>query len=304
MRHARRVSPQIDPALAVVWRSPYELQIGAPEPCVVVERPDRLRLDLVHLLRRGASVAALESVATALGGRAEDVADLLGLLAPTFTSGERPPLAAAGSKPVVVAGSDGAATTLTGALSLLGYPVTLVSAAEPIEWGAMRRPRLVVLVEPRVIAPALHLPLVRRDLPHLPVVSGDRHIALGPLVIPGATPCLRCLDLARRDADHAWPAIAAQLLSQPPPPPDPRLELKATSSAARTIDTLLAHDRRTLAGEVELIPRDGGRPRRVPVAFHPECGCRVLGGIATAPGRPAAHRPVAPSSGRAGDAHA
>jgi hypothetical protein len=289
------VSPQIDPALAVVWRSPHELQIGAPEPCVVVQRPDRLRLDLVHLLRRGASVAALESVATALGGRPTDVAELLDLLAPTLTTAERSPRASAAVKPVLVMGRDGAATTLTGALTLLGYPVTRASATEPIEWDAMRRPRLVVLVEPRVLAPAVHLPLLRRDLSHLPIISGDRHIALGPLVIPGETPCLRCLDLARRDADHAWPAIAAQLLTQPPPPPDPRLELKATSSAARTIDTLLAHDRATFVGEIELIPRDGGRPRRVPVDFHPECGCRAPGGIETAPGRPAAHRPAAPS---------
>jgi hypothetical protein len=293
------VSPQIDPALAVVWRSPHELQIGAPEPCVVVERPDRLRLDLVHLLRRGASVAALESVATALGGGTEDVADLLGLLAPSLTTADRPTCAPAASKPIVVVGSDGSATTLTGALGLLGYPVIRASAGEPLQLETPRRPRLVVLVEPRVIAPALHLPLLRRDLPHLPVVSGDRHIALGPLVIPGETACLRCLDLARRDADEAWPAIAAQLLTQPPPPPDPRLELMAISSAARAIDALLAHDRATLAGVVELIPRDGGRPRRVPVAFHPECGCRVPGGIATAPDRPGAHRLVAPSSTRA-----
>ena len=34
---------------------------------------------------------------------------------------------------------------------------------------------------------------------------------VGPLVLPGATPCLTCLDLHRVDRDRGWPVVAAQL---------------------------------------------------------------------------------------------
>lgn len=48
---------------------------------------------------------------------------------------------------------------------------------------------------------------------HLPVVLRDGEVIIGPLVLPGASVCLRCLDLHRRDRDPAWPRILTQLTS-------------------------------------------------------------------------------------------
>jgi hypothetical protein len=45
-------------------------------------------------------------------------------------------------------------------------------------------------------------------------VEGSRAV-VGPLVIPGVTSCLRCVDLHRTDRDPAWPALAVQLSSRP-----------------------------------------------------------------------------------------
>jgi bacteriocin biosynthesis cyclodehydratase domain-containing protein len=53
--------------------------------------------------------------------------------------------------------------------------------------------------------------LQRRRLPHLMVSVSEAIGVVGPLVQPGRTACLRCLDLARSDRDPAWPWILAQL---------------------------------------------------------------------------------------------
>lgn len=47
-------------------------------------------------------------------------------------------------------------------------------------------------------------------MPHLPVRVRDRSGFVGPLVIPGVTSCLSCVDRHRTDQDAAWPALSAQ----------------------------------------------------------------------------------------------
>ena len=54
-------------------------------------------------------------------------------------------------------------------------------------------------------------PLSRRGVPHLAVRLRDGSGVIGPLVLPGRTSCLRCLDLQRAAHDPGWPLVAAQL---------------------------------------------------------------------------------------------
>ncbi|CQD19987.1 hypothetical protein BN000_04719 [Mycobacterium europaeum] len=70
---------------------------------------------------------------------------------------------------------------------------------------------LVVLSDYLVADPRMLRELHARRVPHLPVRVRDGVGLVGPLVIPGATSCLGCADLHRRDRDAAWPAISAQL---------------------------------------------------------------------------------------------
>ncbi len=46
---------------------------------------------------------------------------------------------------------------------------------------------------------------------HLAVSASEAIGVVGPLVIPGRSACLGCLELARRDRDPAWPLILAQV---------------------------------------------------------------------------------------------
>lgn len=59
------------------------------------------------------------------------------------------------------------------------------------------------------------LGLARRGLPHLLVEQRDDAILVGPLVAPTRSACIHCLHMHRRDRDHAWPALAAQLATGP-----------------------------------------------------------------------------------------
>ncbi|GII80930.1 hypothetical protein Sru01_59120 [Sphaerisporangium rufum] len=74
-----------------------------------------------------------------------------------------------------------------------------------------RRPDLVVLAPVGPLDPVVIRDLVSMDIPHLLVTAGEGVGSVGPLVIPGRTACLRCLELIRRDRDPSWPAVGMRL---------------------------------------------------------------------------------------------
>jgi hypothetical protein len=76
-------------------------------------------------------------------------------------------------------------------------------------WRQRRQPDLTVLVGHP--GPAEVAELQRDRLVHLAVCVSEAIGVVGPLVQPGRTACLRCLDLARAGRDQAWPLILAQL---------------------------------------------------------------------------------------------
>jgi bacteriocin biosynthesis cyclodehydratase domain-containing protein len=51
---------------------------------------------------------------------------------------------------------------------------------------------------------------VRTGTPHVIVRTVEGSVTVGPLVVPGRTACLRCLDAHRTDADPSWPLLLAQ----------------------------------------------------------------------------------------------
>ena len=77
--------------------------------------------------------------------------------------------------------------------------------------GAAAGVDLVVLADSLAPDPRLVRELQSGGVPHLPVLMRDGTGLVGPLVIPGRSSCLCCVDLHRTDRDPAWPALAAQL---------------------------------------------------------------------------------------------
>jgi bacteriocin biosynthesis cyclodehydratase domain-containing protein len=155
-----------------------------------------------------------------------------------------------------------------------------VHAARPdVRVGAARRglarvPDVVVLVDRLVADPVGHVPLLDQDVVHLSVLLREASVLVGPLVVPGASACLTCLDRHRADADPGWPAVAAQLVARRTGPAEE--SALATVAGGLAAAQVLAHlDGRTSA------TRDGALEVALPDlavrtqtwAPHPSCGC-------------------------------
>ena len=293
------MAPRIDPALPLVWRSPAELQLGGLTPRVVMRDPGALETGLVAALRHGASTSTLRTIGAGLDGTPAEVDRVLELLAPAFyepTDVSRP--ASDGPTGLVVVDAEGeVARLLLANLGALGHRAAGLDDADAGDL-ATADVAVAVVAAAWVIPPARHLPWLRRDVPHLSVVDDERGITIGPLVDPGSGPCLRCVELDRRDADAAWPAIAAQLAGRPAARPGYRSAFDAAAAAASVIDDHLRLGRSDLTA-ASLTLAAGAPPLLQPHRVHPECGCRALAGTATAPVRRDMRRPGVPSSFRA-----
>lgn len=142
-------------------------------------------------------------------------------------------------------------------------------------------PDLVVLVD-RAAADASRADrLVAADVPHLSVVVRETSILVGPLVVPGHGPCLRCLDLHRSDRDRAWPLVLAQLLGHQNHPRAPREEtsLAQVAGALAALQVLAHLDGQVApaaAGATLEVELPDGLVSRRPWPVHHACGCRRL----------------------------
>jgi hypothetical protein len=146
--------------------------------------------------------------------------------------------------------------------------------------GLRRRPDLVILADThrRDRADAL----LREQLPHLAAAASEAIGVVGPLVLPGRSACLRCLDLARADRDPAWPMILAQLTDGGAEPPACDTVLAAAAAAQAAAAALTFIDRPASAGTVingtvingtlELVLPDWQWRRRT-WQPHDRCGC-------------------------------
>ncbi len=246
--------------LAIVWRSPTSLQLGIDAPRIVLDDVGAGDERLIAALRRGISASGWSMLARDAGVSEERARGVLEALAPVLSAA---PAAASGS--VLVLGDGAIASALAALLDDAGR------LARPDD----RRPALVALVAAWVIGPEDAQHWLRRDIPHLPVVAADQSVTVGPLVEPGAGPCLYCGQLMRTEADPAWPAIAAQLWGRAAPRHSALTVSAVAAFAARRLIARL--DAGAPAGDAGArawrLADEGGTISVVPQLRHPRCSC-------------------------------
>ena len=137
-----------------------------------------------------------------------------------------------------------------------------------------RRPDLAVLTDG--YPPELPGALVAGAVAHLTAAASEAIGVVGPLVIPGRTACLSCVDLARSDRDPAWPLILAQASGRASQPACAAV-LAAAVAAQATAQALAYLDQATpgpvvINGTLELVLPDW-QWRRRSWAPHPQCRC-------------------------------
>lgn len=130
-------------------------------------------------------------------------------------------------------------------------------------------------------SPDLPASLIRARIPHLAASASEAIGIVGPMVIPGRTACLRCLDLRRSDRDPAWPLILAQIAGRRPDPVACDAPLAASVAAQSAFQALAFIDRAAPAaavtnGTLELVlPAWQWRRRTWPP--HHRCNCGSAG---------------------------
>jgi hypothetical protein len=114
----------------------------------------------------------------------------------------------------------------------------------------------------------------QRTAPRLDVYLRDGVVVVGPLVLPGGSPCGECLELHRRDRDRAWPALAAQLATGRDVT-EACAVTTALAGAAYAVEEVLRHTDgrpvRTIGATVEIAGPGAARRRSWPA--HPLCDC-------------------------------
>jgi ThiF family len=127
--------------------------------------------------------------------------------------------------------------------------------------------------------PALLAALIRDRVPHLVAHADEAIGVVGPLVIPGQTACVRCIDLGKTSRDPAWPRILAQASDIGSAPAATRAcdtVLAAATAALATAQALTFIDRAgqpaAANGTLELVLPEWQWQRRAWPA-HPACPC-------------------------------
>lgn len=267
---------RIDPAHPPVWRSVTRLQFGV-DAVAVIDDPEPWQQRIIHELGRGIPESAIAPLAALYGAPPTAARALLALVRPALERPRPPlPILVRLATPDSVPHADTAAVATS--LAAPGIRVERISGAA-LHSSTIPSETPVVLLSHHVVDPRAAAALLRADVPHLPIVFTGAGAVVGPLVQPGVTGCLACVEMHRIDADPAWPAIASQLLGRELPPAGPAFSAEVGLTAARLFSEPAAGRR---IGHSVTLRVDSARRSWRAHPPHAGCGCRSLAGTATA----------------------
>jgi bacteriocin biosynthesis cyclodehydratase domain-containing protein len=301
--------PALPPSLRRLWRGPRTLQIGRdPARALVLDGVGPAEVAFLGLLDGTRERAAALRAATEVGVPPSEAARLLQLLegsgllddgagdvtavrrlAPADRDRLGPDLAcwalvrggteaaarALGRRQaaqVAVTGGGRVARTVADLLAEAG--VGRVAARGPAAGDALA---VLCSDDGALVPPELRDRLLLAGVAHLVAETYETLGSVGPLVVPGRSPCLRCLDLHRRDRDPRWPVVAAQLTGPAPVLMSNDSVLAAVVAAHATLGAVAHLDdpatRSPLEGAMTEFRLPDGGLRRRRFAAHPACGC-------------------------------
>ncbi len=265
-------------AVTPLWRGPGVLQLW-PDASIIFEHAPHEVVDAVSLLATPQTRASLTRSLPSLSGAWIDC-----LLTELAQAGMLRSSQAVARRSVAIVGSgrlaDDLATSLDEArlgpvARFSSGPDTTRSPSRPSHWSRSSRPwpDLTVLALPTVEPDRTLVTILQNaGKAHLVVRTDADRAIVGPLVLPGHSPCVRCLDMMRCQFDAAWPRLLAQLCQTVS---EPVSLLRAWAVATATLQV-----QAVVAGAV---PDSLGRTLEVSLSTpvlvslsipaHPECGC-------------------------------
>ncbi len=265
------VRPTLRPGWHVVRRDASTLQIGVDPPARVVA-PDtdgvrRLLGDLSSARApRELSAEAVSCLVDLLAADLVVTADQLDVVAAQFGSAAEHRVLARADASAAVRGPEPFASRAADLLAAAGLDAPR-EPEPPTIW--------LVLSEGEPVRETLD-DLVRQGAPHLVLTSRVGRLEIGPLVVPGRTACLRCVDAHRAEPDPRRHLVVEQtarvVAGGVPEPRDALLWSLATAWAVRDVLRFVEGDHpSTWSASFEIGPVDP--PRATEWARHPHCGC-------------------------------
>jgi bacteriocin biosynthesis cyclodehydratase domain-containing protein len=266
---------KLDARVPLVWRDPFSLQLGVEPARVVLRDVSLFDERMIAALSVGVSRSGLSMIAKASGSDEEDVVRLLAALTPVLEPAPIPTF----PPRISIVGTGPTVERIAAVIAESGARVEVhrTASAESSEIGGCD---LGIAVGHYVLDPELYGFWLRRDIPHLPVLFGDDSVTIGPLVEPGRSACLYCVEHYRRDTDERWSAIASQLWGKRSAAETPLASREAAAIAGRIalrrLDTGAASTGLpAAAASVRLTASTGELVRREWMP-HPDCGCVEL----------------------------
>ncbi|USQ77138.1 hypothetical protein [Ornithinimicrobium cryptoxanthini] len=222
---------RLRPSALPVRRAPGEVQFGmSPTHGIVLAGLTESESELLLSLSESAGTARDVTLAERFGVPLERVVDFIGALRSNGLL--VPDTIIAGTHRLCVPGRGIVVELVREHLQSTG--VDMVVDPDPTDLAAAD---LAVLCGRDAIAPDEGAACQRARVTHLPVVLRDGEVIIGPLIHPGVSACLRCLDLHRCDRDQAWPRILSQITT---PTSDLGISVDAVPAQANTVAALVA----------------------------------------------------------------
>lgn len=139
-------------------------------------------------------------------------------------------------------------------------------------------PAIVVLTDENAHNRIMTAGLTFDLIPHLAVATGVGRAVIGPLVLPGRSACLTCLDRIRQELDPGWTAVADGARPDDPRPSPLLAAAAATLAAEQALDHLDGIERPRAVDATLEWSAGTQAARRRSWYQHPECGCREITG--------------------------
>lgn len=266
---------RLRPGTRPLRRAADEIQIGlSPDHGIVLAGLTDQEAQLLLSLAASSGTGCDETLAEQFGVSLERVGELIATLADhdlLVRTGPSP-----NSPAVCLVGGGTVVDRLREVLG--GEPDVLVCGSGAEQQGTVD---LVIICTRDAVAPHEGREWHTAGIPHLPVVLRPDEAVIGPLVRPGETACLACLDLHRRDRDKAWPRLLTQLSS-------PLHELAPTVDETPTRAAAVASFVALIALESLRPDAPSGVSWQVTLPWpdlrtrvwepHPRCGCAAATG--------------------------
>jgi bacteriocin biosynthesis cyclodehydratase domain-containing protein len=275
--------PVLAPGLRVLRRSREELQIGlGPRGRVRLADSEPVRRTLGHLLR-GEAVPDDPQTRAVLEALAPVLVDGVGLLPAGISAGDA--AAAALLDPAAYPGRlDNRRRAIVSVCGDLGdadpRPLLAAAGIQPAGDGIPQGAAAALVLRVGEIDRAELDPLIRSGIPHLLVRMIEGDAVVGPLVEPGRTACLRCIDAHRAVREPHAATLAARHAAARhdrhdgvAEPVDTALATLAVAWAVRDLVTLVDGGRPAAWSSTVHLSATLDSVTRAEWLRHPACGC-------------------------------